>query len=602
MPKDPLCLAVAPDGLDVCTLTQSHVGAHQARVPKGRWPDGLRWWQGPTEGAGLVGPDEKPLPPSTPQPDPNVRTWQVGAVPESDHWPAVSARCGEGHPANVSLTCTRLSGHLGRHGGKTAYRNAHGDDCVVYSEWGNPTPVGSTGAPTGAQPGLEYCPRCDQWHLPGRHIEPIAPAPRPDDLIGATEHHAHVPSCPARKKRTYTRADCTCGVQTFSDETRGLGVPPLLNQLAQNVGGKIESVGALPDGSGFATMSMPLPAGHWLHADHENIPPMPFRLGTDDPDRKQVEDKLREAGRYAVRTATMNGKEPDFDPDALVQNLITGCLGYFTPSGLSEMDGGRWNPRQPEPPKAVQQRFNVTRFYGTVHGSITIDPKALKPGELAGDALDREWGYLRPMMIDAVRQAQLEDINARIEQVKEAKREFDTTPAVQAARAAWNPLSPVSDEADHIAVQERRADAATGTLGMWPPFDKDRDVALGDPFPPGADEMTGIAPALLGRNVAPQKSELTEADLTRASIRELAQRRMRREGDELRQAMEIEHIAATATDPQSAPTSQPTSIDFQRHGALRAYAYMLEKQAPGAIGHVAKKLRMLANELIGIKP
>jgi hypothetical protein len=31
----------------------------------------------------------------------------------------------------------------------------------------------------------------------------------------------------------------------------------------------------------------------------------------------------------------MNGKDADFDPDALIQCLIVGFLGYYTPDGLS---------------------------------------------------------------------------------------------------------------------------------------------------------------------------------------------------------------------------------------------------------------------------
>lgn len=38
----------------------------------------------------------------------------------------------------------------------------------------------------------------------------------------------------------------------------------------------------LPDGSGFATMSIPFPKDHWLTKDGENIPPMPFKMGTKD--------------------------------------------------------------------------------------------------------------------------------------------------------------------------------------------------------------------------------------------------------------------------------------------------------------------------------
>ena len=110
-----------------------------------------------------------------------------------------------------------------------------------------------------------------------------------------------------------------------------------IEQLAKDLGGEIKEVGHLPDGSGFALMDLPLPKDHWFtkEPDAFNIPPMPFRMGKDNPRRKRWEGMLREAGRYAVRSATMNGKESDFDPDALIQNLIVGFLGYHTANGLS---------------------------------------------------------------------------------------------------------------------------------------------------------------------------------------------------------------------------------------------------------------------------
>jgi hypothetical protein len=89
----------------------------------------------------------------------------------------------------------------------------------------------------------------------------------------------------------------------------------------------------LPDGSGFCTSSLPLPKDHWLFSDHENIPPMPYQQGLGK-DRTTQEEHIREAARYAIRASTMNGKENDFDPDALVQNLIVGLLGYYTKDGL----------------------------------------------------------------------------------------------------------------------------------------------------------------------------------------------------------------------------------------------------------------------------
>src|SRR5512146_813071 len=89
----------------------------------------------------------------------------------------------------------------------------------------------------------------------------------------------------------------------------------------------------LPDGSAFAVMSFPLPKDHWLTQPGENKPPMPFRLGTEEDganlwpkirQREEAAAKIREAARYAVRASTMNGKENDFDPDAMVQNFVTG--------------------------------------------------------------------------------------------------------------------------------------------------------------------------------------------------------------------------------------------------------------------------------------
>lgn len=109
----------------------------------------------------------------------------------------------------------------------------------------------------------------------------------------------------------------------------------LLEQMAKGVGGTVTEVGALPDGSGYACMSMPLPKDHWLTAEGDNDPPMPFRRGTSDPERAEWEGKIQAAGRYAVRCATMNGKDNDFDPDALVQQLVVGMLGYFTEDGLT---------------------------------------------------------------------------------------------------------------------------------------------------------------------------------------------------------------------------------------------------------------------------
>ena len=98
----------------------------------------------------------------------------------------------------------------------------------------------------------------------------------------------------------------------------------------------------------FAIITSDLPKDHWLYkspvqmntggaVDYE-APPMTMLAGRNDSLRKAMEPKVREALRYALRAATRSGREDDFDPDALEQNLIVGLFGYFTENGLSSDD------------------------------------------------------------------------------------------------------------------------------------------------------------------------------------------------------------------------------------------------------------------------
>ena len=114
--------------------------------------------------------------------------------------------------------------------------------------------------------------------------------------------------------------------------------PKDVAEMIESVGGTVTSMTVLPDGHGVATASFPLRKDHWLYADDGNFdaPPMPMRMGTDDPRRQQFNEWVRAAARYAVRAATMKGKEDDFDPDALVQNMVVGLLGYHTSDGLTD--------------------------------------------------------------------------------------------------------------------------------------------------------------------------------------------------------------------------------------------------------------------------
>jgi hypothetical protein len=111
----------------------------------------------------------------------------------------------------------------------------------------------------------------------------------------------------------------------------------IIDRLASDLSGTVEEKVVLPDGSGFATVSMPLPKDHWLYTEGWNEPPAPWRIGEGD-ERNAMADGIRQAAKYAIRASTMNGKDDDFDPDAMVRNFVVGLLGYWTEDGLSHLD------------------------------------------------------------------------------------------------------------------------------------------------------------------------------------------------------------------------------------------------------------------------
>ena len=87
----------------------------------------------------------------------------------------------------------------------------------------------------------------------------------------------------------------------------------------------------LPDGSAFGVMSFPLPDDHWIYAPNE------YRNGEYKPIdlpkpilTHAMRGSVVAAVRYAVRGATMQGKETDFDPDAIVQNAVYALCGPYT--------------------------------------------------------------------------------------------------------------------------------------------------------------------------------------------------------------------------------------------------------------------------------
>lgn len=93
-----------------------------------------------------------------------------------------------------------------------------------------------------------------------------------------------------------------------------------------------EPVGPLPDGSGFMTGKFPLPKDHWLYAPSSEgwdetrdcNPDMPQPVMDNTPENHEA---IRRALKYAIRGATMNGKDMDFDPDALILNAIQAFTG-----------------------------------------------------------------------------------------------------------------------------------------------------------------------------------------------------------------------------------------------------------------------------------
>lgn len=88
----------------------------------------------------------------------------------------------------------------------------------------------------------------------------------------------------------------------------------------------------LPDGSGVMTGKFPLPKDHWIY-EASGEPPMPMKRGVEDPVRKTMTEQVRAAAQYALQCATMSGGDMDFDPDAVIQNLIVGLFGYHTKDG-----------------------------------------------------------------------------------------------------------------------------------------------------------------------------------------------------------------------------------------------------------------------------
>ena len=120
--------------------------------------------------------------------------------------------------------------------------------------------------------------------------------------------------------------------------------------MTTNTNAAPDNCTVLPDGSAFALASYPLPKDHWLYAPREYEP------GAEEP--KELPHPILThahraevvaAVRYAIRGATMCGKEEDFDPDALVQNAVYALCGPFEKTALSaaaQPPAGIWVPTE----------------------------------------------------------------------------------------------------------------------------------------------------------------------------------------------------------------------------------------------------------------
>jgi hypothetical protein len=82
------------------------------------------------------------------------------------------------------------------------------------------------------------------------------------------------------------------------------------------------------------TMQFPLPADHWSKAPRAEFPPMLMRMGVNDPRRAEIEEAVKQAVRYALKTAERHGMTGEFDWDAFVGNAVIGVVGYYTKDGL----------------------------------------------------------------------------------------------------------------------------------------------------------------------------------------------------------------------------------------------------------------------------
>ncbi len=171
--------------------------------------------------------------------------------------------------------------------------------------------------------------------------------------------------------------------------------------------GSCESnVTVLPDGSAFGVMSFPLSRGHWLYADRA------YEDGADQPKELPApilnhgsRDTVVAAARYAVRGATNCGKEPDFDPDALVQNVVYALCGPYgrvepIPVEPADVDIASEIDDDSERMQAIGQNGNGGEHYETVGTPVWRDAPSWAQW-LAQDSGGRWYWFEFPIYADS---------------------------------------------------------------------------------------------------------------------------------------------------------------------------------------------------------
>jgi hypothetical protein len=91
----------------------------------------------------------------------------------------------------------------------------------------------------------------------------------------------------------------------------------MVQEIADMTNGDIDSMGFF-DNHGYATISYPLPKNHWIYQKNPVDPP--DRIYS--PITNELRHDIIESAKWAIRAATDSGRIEDFDPDAILQNIL----------------------------------------------------------------------------------------------------------------------------------------------------------------------------------------------------------------------------------------------------------------------------------------